>query len=284
MRHSVLAKHSACRHPGGLAFCLNLPARWLGFMKLGGRVRYFWAVMVVGIGTMVLGHGTPVAAQKVKVSDIPVHSYFLDQDAGFIPYTLQSDGLGAYVNGVGSVVSVLMANVYNNLYNGDWQMDASSSTTRKVGVTLSTSNAVPAGSPGYTVAPNPPFWGMGFEPARLIDKCTQYNKSVLTMQAGSTITCPIFVRWDYGQNSSYRLDMGGAPIEAPESTAAQISCNSADAVGCRDWYIDPIPVVNPDGTVSAGKAIARLVSLTRSGNATNLGDFYMTFHFHITRP
>jgi hypothetical protein len=57
-----------------------------------------------------------------------------------------------------------------------------------------------------------------------------------------------------------------------------------DARGCTDWYIDPIPVINGDGSVAPGKSIARLVSVARNGNTTNLGDFYMTYHFHITRP
>jgi hypothetical protein len=241
-------------------------------------------VMAVALGAMVLGDGILVFAQKgAKASDLPVRSYFLDRDATGASYTLQSDGLGAYANGTGGVVSVLMANVYNNLYNGDWEMDASAATSRRVAITLSSLNAVPSGSPGYTIPPKPPFSGTGFETARLIDKCTEGNKDVLTLRSGDAITCPLLVRWDYGSGASYRLDMG-TPIEAPESTSAQITCNAVDARGCNDWYIDPIPVVNPDGSVSPGKAIARLVLLAKNGAATNLGDFYMTFHFHVTRP
>jgi hypothetical protein len=241
-------------------------------------------VAVLGVTMMMFGTLAVVAAAgRNKPADLPVHTYFLDRDPSAFSYTLQSDGTGAYVNGVGNIISVLMANVYNNLYNGDWQMDASGSTTRRVGITLSTGNAVPAGSTGYTVPPNPPFWGTGFEPARLIDACTKYNKSVLSMHAASTITCPLVVEWDYGTNVSYGLYMG-TPVAAPESTAAQISCNGADPGGCNDWYVDPIPVVNADGSVSAGTATARLVSVARNGAVTNLGDFYMTFHFHVTRP
>lgn len=247
-------------------------------------MRYVVASLTVGLG--ILGAGstaTTVATQKgPRPADMPVHSYFLDQDASAVPYTLQSDGLGAYTNGTANVVSVLMANVYNNLYNGDWEMDANASTTRKVGITLSPDNAISAGSPGYTVAPNPPFWGKGLEAARLIDKCTEFNKDVLTMRPGITITCPLGVRWDIG-SLSYRLNMAGES-GAPETTPAQISCNSADSIGCSDWYLDPVPVVNADGSVTPGRSIARLVSIARNGSTTNLGDFYMTYHFHITRP
>jgi hypothetical protein len=244
-----------------------------------------WKITVAAaaIAAVTLGRGTSIAAGKpAKPADIPVRSTFFDTDAGGGAYTLQSDGGGTYVDGVAGVTSVLMANVYNNLYDGDWQMDASASATRRVAITLSPSNAVQAGTPGYTVPPDPPFWGVGFEAARVFDGCTKYNKSVLAMQPGGAITCELLVRWNDG-SSSYRLDMG-TPLEAPESTPARISCNAADAKGCSDWYIDPIPVVNADGTTSAGSAIARLVSIAKGGAVTNLGDFYMTFHFHVTRP
>lgn len=241
-------------------------------------------VVTLGIWMLIIAHGSPIAAQKnARPSDLPVRTSLLDSDANGVPYTLQSDGGGTYVNGAGGVVSVLMANVFNNLYNGDWQLDTSAAATRRVAITLASANAIAAGKPGYTVAPTPPFWGTAFEPARIIDKCTEYNKSVLAMTTGATITCPVLIRWNYGASASYRLDLG-APIEAPESTPAQISCVSADARGCADWYIDPIPTVNADGTVSAGTAIARLVTVAKNGAVANHGDFYMTFHIHVTRP
>lgn len=233
------------------------------------RFRFFLMVLVA----------TAAFAASPRPKDIPVHSYFQDWDATNVPYTIQSDGAGAYIDGTGNIVSVLMANVYNNLYNGDWQMDGTASTTRTVAVTLASTNAIPPGDPGYTVPPNPPFWGTRYLPARLIDKCTQYNKSLLTMQPGTTFTCPLLLRWNNPGGGFYRLDMGDN-----EATPAQISCNSADSLGCNDWYLDPVPVVNPDGSVAPGKAIARLVYSAKNGAITNLGDFYMTFHFHVTRP
>jgi hypothetical protein len=242
------------------------------------------AVLFGMAGTVVflLAQSRPVAAGKpTKPADLAVRTVASDVDLLGVPYTIQSDALGAYVNGRDNVVSVLMANVYNNLYNGDWQMDASASSVRRVAITLAPWNAIGATQPGYTIPPNPPFWGTSYEAVRVIDKCTEFGKSVLTMSAGSAITCPLLVRWDAG--ASYRLDMG-TPVEAPESTPAYITCNAADALGCADWFIDPIPSMASDGSSTPGLAIARLVRLARNGAATNLGDFYLTYHFHITRP
>ena len=82
-------------------------------------------------------------------------------------------------------------------------MDASASIARRVAITLAPSNAVPSGAAGYTVAPKPPFWGTALLPVRIIDKCTAFDKSVLTMAPDTSITCPVIVRWDV--NGTYRL-------------------------------------------------------------------------------
>jgi hypothetical protein len=66
----------------------------------------------------------------------------------------------------------------------------------------------------------------------------------------------------------------------------QVACNAANSGGCSDWFLDPIPVVNADGSTSPGQARARLdlVDTHGNNNFTNEGDFYVTFHFHVTRP
>jgi hypothetical protein len=62
----------------------------------------------------------------------------------------------------------------------------------------------------------------------------------------------------------------------------QIQCNSLGSNGyCNDWFVNPIPVVNADGTISPGRAIGRLATIARTD--INDGDFYMTFHVHFTR-
>ena len=71
-----------------------------------------------------------------------------------------------------------------------------------------------------------------------------------------------------------------------EAQEAQVHCNSADSGGCNDWFIDPVPVVNPDGSTSPGQTRARLNLVHTIGNTgyTDEGDFYLTFHIHVTRP
>lgn len=225
--------------------------------------------------------------------NIPVTSYVADANANAVAYYVQSDGLagpisgviGEYDNGYQGVTSILNANTYNHEPPGDWQLDLLSSTVRTMRLTLSSTNAIPVGQPGYTVAPTPPFQGTDYVVSKFEEKCTAISLDVGTMnQVGQTITCPAIFRFNLG-STGYRVYMTGSwGGFAPESTQVPIQCNSLGANGyCKDWFVDPIPVVNADGTTSPGTAIGRLTTITKRSDV-NDGGFYMTFHVHITRP
>jgi len=222
-----------------------------------------------------------VSFAKQPSSDIPVTSYLADVDATNTAYYLQSDGGGAYKNGVSSVTSILVANGYNGITWGDWRLDLSSSTVRTARITFDTTNAVQPGDPGYQAPANPPYWGTEFQAARMETKCTQENHDMLTMKAGDSFQCVMIVRLPGPNSGYYRLYMG--PTWYSETNDVQVWCNAADSGGCNDWFIDPIPVVNPDGSTSPGKARARL-NLDVRNQTTDDGDFYPTFHIHVTRP
>ena len=215
------------------------------------------------------------------VSDLPVTAYLADYDTSNTPYCVQSDAFGAYLNGVSSVSSILVANGYNHITWGDWRLDLSTSTARTARITFSTANAVQPGDPGYLAPANPPFWGTQFEAARMENKCTQDNHDMLTMKAGDSFQCVMIIRLPGPNSGYYRLYMGRTWYS--ETDDVQVSCNSANSAGCNDWFIDPIPVVNPDGTTSPGRARARL-NLDVRNSTTDDGDFYLTFHIHVTRP
>jgi hypothetical protein len=152
-------------------------------------------------------------------------------------------------------------------------------------LTLSSGNAIPPGQPGYTVPPNPPFQGTAYLVSKFEEKCTAISLDMGTMnQVGQAITCPAIFRFDLN-GVTYRVYMTGSwgGTAAPETTQVHIQCNSLGTNGYRnDWFVDPIAVVNPDGTTSPGQAIGRLATIAKTD--INDGDFYMTFHVHITRP
>lgn len=230
----------------------------------------------------------PIAFPKPS-SDIPVTTNLADFDASNAPYYVQSDGLGAYQNGVSGTTSILVANGYNGITWGDWRLDLlfPGSTTRTIRVTFEQANAVQPGDPGYTAPANPPYWGTQFEAVRMENKCSLDHHDMLTMKAGDKFTCDLSIRFPALTSSTfYRLEMDPTLLNEPETQQAQVSCNAANSGGCSDWFIDPIPVVNPDGSTSPGQTRARLdlVNTHGAGSLTNEGDFYLTFHFHVTRP
>jgi hypothetical protein len=153
-------------------------------------------------------------------------------------------------------------------------------------VTLSTANAVQPGDPGYTVPANPPYWGTEFWAMHMENKCTGDNLDMYTMKPGDKFTCNTLFRFPSTTRSFYRLDMGtyDSNYPEPETQKVQVSCNSSASDGyCKDWFIDPIPVVNADGSTSPGQTRARL-NHGAGAPFTNEGDFYLTFHIHVTRP
>jgi hypothetical protein len=217
------------------------------------------------------------------ISTIPLTTNIVDHDVNNVPYDVQSDGLGPYLNNVDVITTFLTSNGYNHMQYGDWQFDGYSSTVRTVNISLDNDDAVQSGDPHYTVPANPPFWGSNLVIAHMEDKCTLINKNMLTMLPGAAMTCPFIIRFPATSRSDYRIYIAPSFTGYTETTDVQVSCNSADSEGCNDWFIDPIPVVNPDGTTSPGKAIGRL-ELDTNKSSTNEGDFYMTFHIHLSRP
>jgi hypothetical protein len=220
-------------------------------------------------------------------SNLPVTTSLSDYNAAGVQYLVYSDGGGAYENGVTGVESYLVANGINQITWGDWRLDLSNSTSRQVAVTFSTANAVQSGQPGYTAPANPPYWGTKWAFMHLENQCTFADHDMYTMTPGQTFTCDFLFRFPASSHSPfYRLDM--APHTWPETQQAQVQCNSVSGTDgkCNDWFIDPVPVTNPDGSTSPGQTLARLVTVTGPGNTsyTNEGDFYLTFHIHVTRP
>ena len=82
----------------------------------------------------------------------------------------------------------------------------------------------------------------------------------------------------------------GRQIRSPRDTSSSSASRMvtdiggyASSTGPSAVSMEVIRVVNPDGSTSPGQTRARLTS---GGSApfTNKGDFYLTFHIHVTRP
>jgi hypothetical protein len=218
--------------------------------------------------------GCPGRGQK---TDISVTTSVVDFDPVGNPYTISSDGGGSYFNGVGGVTSILTANTYNCVPTGDWQFNKpftvkgkTAYSSRKMGVSLNTSDEIVPGDPHYTAPANPPFSGTQILRAQAQIECSFVHVSMMTIAPNTAATCPMLFDFTTAEGVQYGLSPAHSFNGFPETTDAQVSCNSADAAGCNDWFIEPI------GSL---QAVGRLMS-----GGINHGDFYMRFKFHVTRP
>ncbi|HKT33608.1 MAG TPA: hypothetical protein VJR03_02170 [Nitrospira sp.] len=227
-----------------------------------------------------------------QTSDISVTSTISDNDASGTAYRVQSDGLGPYVNQQAGVQSILQAAASYDWELSTYNSSFSGSAGRNAWITLGPVNQESASATLPSIWSS---WGTNLEPVRFIDKCSYINVNMLAIKPGSPQACPILIRFgpeiSSGRTTTYyRLDMSPnlckSCIAEPETQDVQISCNAQDASGhCNDWSVDSIPPTSQSGGVPTNQVIARLV-LVNSGGAlvANDGDFYLTFHIHVTNP
>lgn len=218
---------------------------------------------------------TPVFASTCTGSYQPATTYLSDTDSVGNAYSVQSDGqlgpvhgiFGEYDNGQQGVCSAFWA----SHTAGGWALDLLSSTQRTFRITLDSSNAVPG--------TNARLLGTLYVAAKIEDKCALAGLNPSLMTSGQSFQCPAIIsQIPTGvAGDVYELVMTGQYAAAPETSLAQFQCNSNGSDGrCNDWSIDPV-----------GPGIARLkesVTTKRSTTIYNEGDFYLTFHIHVTKP
>jgi len=218
---------------------------------------------------------TEVEAQKkTSPSPIPVTSTIQDYDpVSFLPFSIQSDLLGSYLNGTYSVISQIQA-------AGDFELDMRTSTVRTVSIDLR--------DPVTSSVTSPPF-ARQLAPTRFITKCYQYTtyKTGLGGMKGvnSQISCPMSIGFQYG-GQTYRLYMN--PFVYGETNMPRITCTGvvgdpANAnAPCNKWTIEPSATVS-----GQAKNIAKLLRVyTFRGKevSEDRGDFYVTFSLGATNP
>lgn len=228
-----------------------------------------------------------------KTSDLPVTSTIAVYDSTGAAYSVQSDGLygGVYTNGQSGVANILQASANWAYLLNTYNSSLSASAGRNGLVTLGPANqqSATATLPSIWSA-----WGTHLDAIRIITHGTQCN--LLAIRPGNPLACPILLRFGpsfaSGHNTDYyRLDMlGTCPSQQcgftePETQEPLISCNAQDASGnCKDWSIDSMPPTSQSGGVPTNKVIARLSLVSGAGAGTSQGDFYLTFHIHVTNP
>ncbi len=219
----------------------------------------------ITLATMLLAltviNGTVLAQ---KVNNVPVTSTIEYQDANFAPLSLQSDLMGPYQNGVGSVVSQIQG-------IGDWELDMLASPTRRVNVNF---NDLVAGSNPNNL-PAPPS---GNQPVRFITQCNGYGFSLLNLTTvGQTATCGLVVATNISGGVRYSLRFLTRFYAATDNVT--VACTSAASGKCNGWRMQ-----SPNGT---GKLIALVYKETTVHGKTVLtdyGKYRFSFDMSFTNP
>jgi hypothetical protein len=169
-----------------------------------------------------------VSLPKSGFCIVPVTTIINGTDSNGVASTIASDGLGSYPHGVNGVTSFLTSNGYNGIAFGDWQFGVYDSPSRLVDENILLDDAVQPGDPRYTAPASPPFgFGIQAAEAHIEVKCTLLNRSMLTMPAGQTFTCPLVNRFNVN-GQDYWLSPSLSFTHYAETTDVQVRCNTAD--------------------------------------------------------
>ncbi len=194
-----------------------------------------------------------------KISN-PVTSTIANADGAFASYSLQSDLLGSYLNGTGSVVSQIQG-------IGDWELDMLASPTRRVNVSFDDPVSIPP-------LPAPPS---GNHPVRFITQCGSYGFNLLNLATvGQTATCGLIVAVD---DSGIRYSLRFYASNFPGSDSVTVACTSVASGKCSGWRMQ-----SPNGT---GKLIAQVYKVTTvRGKTVNVdyGKYRFSFDMSFTKP
>jgi hypothetical protein len=258
------------------------------------RTMRSWTALVVfgmGVGSLTaVAAGPKAGAPKpgpAKPSEYQVMTVIANE-GGSHPLSVQSDNKGPYVTKTVNR-AVQVSSVINRNANGtDWSL--TTYYTAKGGYVASDrsvffdlreqvgwgSFATPdmdAASPGTTE--------YGRVSSFLQTRCSMNNIDMLTIPVGSTAICPGALRFLAPSGQWYRLAF--QPANYPDVEPFKVTCDVADATGCKTWTI------TPSGTTLTGedtnpKGLNKLLHVDSGGGVLAEGGDYLTsFAITVTR-
>jgi hypothetical protein len=182
-----------------------------------------------------------------KLKNTIVQSTIADSDANLRPLSIQSDLLGTYLNGSGSVVSQIQG-------IGDWELDMLSSATRRANVNFD--DLVADSNPNNLPTPM-----SGYHPVRFLTQCNAYGYSLLNLTEDQAATCGLVVAANIGTD---RYSLRFYTKNFPGTDNISVTCTSVEASGkCSRWRTQ-------NGT---GKLIAQVYKITTVKGKQVLTDY-----------
>lgn len=226
---------------------------------------------LAGLAMLGLLQARTHGAGPVKPTNTPVTTT-IDNSVNGYQVRVESDFKGSYVST--SQVSSLIDTL------GDWSLTTYSTSRR--GFTASTRSVFfDLTEPVASTNPLPPMQS-GYVQAHLIAKCHLVNTGFLQIPAGSSVQCPGSFRFQASNGLWYRFSF--QPENFPEVDRMNVTCDAADAAGCRLWTITPggtaITATDPNP-----KNVNKLVQIDPSRDTVlaDLGDYYLSFRIRVAR-
>ncbi|MCM3904637.1 MAG: hypothetical protein ND866_23315 [Pyrinomonadaceae bacterium] len=136
-----------------------------------------------------------------------------------------------------------------------------------------------AGSGPNGGAPTPPFVYQLVR-TRFLAQCAAVGTNMGTLPVGVPVYCPLIIAIDDTNGVRYRLTMN--PPNFGETQYAKVTCLASLGSNCTQWTVEP-SVTQLDGEL---KNVAKLLKVATKAHQAdqNLGDFYISFSIHLTRP
>jgi hypothetical protein len=208
------------------------------------------------------GNTTPVTSHLLVPADpgnpsLPAAAPVIFSDAAL-------SGTSTYVNGLGNVTSIFQP--------GDWDLDTTTSTTRAIWLNLGD--------------PSVPF-NAQYVHSWMITHCRQNGLPPVDslVGIGSSTTCPMTFRINWGSDSSVFYRIGFNSIVHPGTGDVTFTCNAVTSNNsCVGWSARP---ADNDNTPGDGRSNGRLVKVTtvnRTQIETLIGYYDVAFQIQITKP
>jgi len=254
------------------------------------KVRGWSALVVLGVAVgslSTLAEGPNAGAPKpgpVKPTEFQVMTVIANE-GGSHALSIQSDNQGPYVTKTVNRAVQVTSVINQNASGSDWTL--TTYYTAKGGYVASDRSVFfdlsEQVAPGSFATPDmdatsPGMTEYGRVSSFLQTRCSMNNIDMLTIPVGSTAVCPGALRFLAPNGQWYRLAF--QPANYPDVDPFHVTCNAADATGCKTWTI------TPSGTTVTGddpnpKGSNKLLLVDSGGGVLAEGGDYLT-SFSIT--
>ena len=220
----------------------------------------------------VLGAALPAAAKQTPPScSSNVSTIIAGADSNNVPFQLQSDGKGAYVNFTNSKTDYGTDEIVSGSCN--YELSLQNSQSRTLTLTFEPSTGAPFAGPLEVSTPHI-YSYCSNNPA---NNGLDYGNMTFT---GQTMQCQFLIGFQYnGTQYSVRMN----PNLYSGTDWVNVQCTGASGGVCNMWSVTPIPGSLPDPSTGQPSAIGGLFKMKNGNIESSLGLYYFDFALTITK-